>query len=47
MKPNRPPSEGLQFFAAGRIEAKTERLTVSIHDVDGKVVHTLDLDPAV
>jgi alkaline phosphatase D len=46
MKPNRPPSDGLQFFASGRIDGKTERLTMSIHDVDGKVVHTLDLDPA-
>ena len=45
MKPNRPPSEGLQFFGMGRIDADTEVLTVSLHDLSGKAVYGMDLAP--
>ena len=45
MKQNRPPSDGLQYFATGRIDGKTELLTMSIHDLTGKVLHKLDLAP--
>jgi alkaline phosphatase D len=45
LKQNRPPSDGMQYFATGRIDGKTELLTMSIHDLTGKVLHKLDLPP--
>lgn len=45
MEPNRPPSEGLQFFGAGRIDAATETLTVRIHDREGRGLWSIDLEP--
>ena len=45
MKPNRPPSEGLQFFGRGAIAAGSERLTVALHDREGRSVYSVDLDP--
>jgi alkaline phosphatase D len=45
MKPNRPPSAGLQFFGTVRIDGKTEVLTVKLHDLAGRVLFTLDLPP--
>ncbi len=45
LKPNRPPSDGLQFFGTGRIAAATETLTVELHDRAGKVLWAVDLEP--
>jgi alkaline phosphatase D len=45
MKPNRPPSEGLQFFGRGAIAAGSEALTVSLHDRDGRRLYSVDLTP--
>jgi alkaline phosphatase D len=45
MKPNRPPSEGLQFFGKGTIAAGSELLTVSLHDRTGKSLYSVDLVP--
>lgn len=45
MKQNRPPSEGLQYFATGRIDGKTELLTMSVLDLNGKLLHKLDIEP--
>jgi alkaline phosphatase D len=45
LKQNRPPSDGLQFFATGKIDGKTDLLTMSIHDLNGKVLHKLDIEP--
>ena len=45
MKPNRPPSEGLQFFGRGAIDAGSETLTVSLHDREGRLVYSVDLVP--
>ena len=45
LKPNRPPSDGLQFFGTGRIAAATETLTVELHDRAGKVLWSVDLEP--
>jgi alkaline phosphatase D len=47
LKQNRPPSDGLQFFATGKIDGKTDLLTMSIHGLDGGVLHKLDIEPAV
>jgi len=45
MKPNRPPSEGLQFFGLARIDAKSRALTVSLHNVEGKSLYSIELPP--
>jgi len=45
LKPNRPPSDGLQFFGMGRIDAKTEVLTVSLHNLAGEPVFRVNLEP--
>jgi alkaline phosphatase D len=43
MKPNRPPSEGLQFFGTLDIDHRTLALTARLHDVAGRVLHSLEL----
>jgi alkaline phosphatase D len=45
MKPNRPPSDGLQFFGRGAIAPGSEVLTVSLHDRGGRALYSLDLAP--
>ena len=47
MKPNRPPSEGLQFFGIGRVDAHSLALTMSLHDMDGKTLFKVELPPEV
>jgi alkaline phosphatase D len=42
MKPNRPPSEPYQFFGSGRIDRRTETLTMKLHNVDG-AIYSVDL----
>jgi alkaline phosphatase D len=42
-KPNRPPSEGLQFFGTLTISAKTGALTAKLIDVSGKVLYSVEL----
>lgn len=46
MKPNRPPSEGRQFFGRGSIAAGSEVLTVGLHDREGRTLYSVDLLPA-
>jgi alkaline phosphatase D len=46
MKQNRPPSDGMQYFGLARIDGVTEVLTVSLHDLTGKVLYRVDLQPA-
>jgi alkaline phosphatase D len=45
MKPNRPPSEGLQFFGTLRIDGRTEALTVRLHNQKGDAIYKLELEP--
>lgn len=45
MKQNRPPSEGLQFFGIGRIDARSKALTVSLHGMDGQSLFKVELPP--
>jgi alkaline phosphatase D len=45
MKPNRPPSDGLQFYGRIHIEGRSRVLTVSLHDLFGARLFTLDLEP--
>ena len=34
MKPNRPPSEGFQFFGRMRVDRRTKAMTVTLHDLE-------------
>ncbi|HWW06744.1 alkaline phosphatase D family protein [Collimonas sp.] len=47
MKQNRPPSELLQFFGVGKIDARSKVMTVSLHNIDGKALFKVDLHPEV
>lgn len=43
--PNRPPSDGFQFFGLVRISAKSKVMTVELRNLAGDVIYTVDLDP--
>jgi alkaline phosphatase D len=43
MKGNRPPSEGFQFFGLLRVSAKTQALTVTLHDLSGRAIFTREM----
>jgi alkaline phosphatase D len=43
MKPNRPPSDGLQFFGQMRIDRRTKAMTVSLHDLSGRKIYSQEL----
>jgi alkaline phosphatase D len=43
MKPNRPPSEGLQFFGLLRVDAKNRVLTAELRNLEGERVYTVEL----
>ena len=45
MKPNRPPSEGLQFFGTLDVDASSRVLTARLHDVAGRELYELELSP--
>lgn len=45
MKANRSPKDGYQFFGAVRIDGRTEVMTVSLHDLNGKKLYSVDLNP--
>lgn len=44
MAPNRPPSDGRQFYGLLRIDAKTHVLTASLHDLSGRSLFHVDLE---
>jgi alkaline phosphatase D len=44
-KPNRPPSEGLQFFGMVKIDGRTEVMTVSLYNAAGQQLYSVDLEP--
>jgi alkaline phosphatase D len=43
MKANRPPSEGLQFFGTIDIDAKTSALAAKLHNIEGKMLYSVEL----
>jgi alkaline phosphatase D len=45
MKPNRPPSEGLQFFGTLDADAATGRLSVGLWNLNDEKIWSVDLDP--
>jgi alkaline phosphatase D len=46
MKPNRSPKDGFQFFGAIRINGKSKVMTVSLHDLNGRKLYSVDLPPS-
>jgi alkaline phosphatase D len=46
LKPNRPPTEGRQYFGLAKLDGASETLTVSLHNLTGRTLHTVDLQPA-
>jgi alkaline phosphatase D len=42
-RPNRPPSEGLQFFGTLGISARTRALTARLIDLSGKVLFSVEV----
>jgi alkaline phosphatase D len=47
MKQNRPPSDGFQTFGTVRIDGRTEAMTVSLYDVSGARLYSVELAPAI
>ncbi len=45
MKPNRPPSEGLQFFGTLTANGRTKALTVKLRNLAGDTLYTQELAP--
>jgi len=45
LKPNRPPSEPFQFFGSGRIDRRTQTLTMKLHNVN-REIFSVDLPAA-
>ncbi len=43
--PNTSPADGFQFFGHVAIDGHSQVMTVSLRDLDGQVVFTVDLDP--
>lgn len=46
MKPNRPPSENLQFFGRLVVDAKTDALRASLHNRTGQEIFATTIPPA-
>ena len=44
IKLNQPPSSGLQFFGMIKIDGKTEVLTVTLHNLEGEKIYSVDLE---
>ena len=42
---NRPPSAGLQFFGTVKIDGASEVMTVALHNIEGKVLYSVNLPP--
>ena len=45
MKPNRPPTDGFQFFGTLRVDAKTRALTATLRNGEGATLYTVELPP--
>ena len=43
MKPNRPPSEGFQFFGKMRIDRRTKAMTVTLQNLAGERIYSQEL----
>jgi alkaline phosphatase D len=43
--PNRPPSDGLQFFGLVRVSAKARVMTVELRNLAGEKLYSVDMEP--
>lgn len=43
MKPNRPPSEGLQFFGTLTVDGRTKAMTAALLDLSGKTLYRVEM----
>lgn len=43
MKPNRPPSAGLQFYGLVNVSQRTKAMTVTLHNLAGETIFTQDI----
>jgi alkaline phosphatase D len=46
MKPNRPPSEGKQYFGTVRIDSRSRAMRVRLHDLSGEAIFSVELASA-
>ncbi|MDJ0737428.1 MAG: alkaline phosphatase D family protein [Nostocaceae cyanobacterium] len=44
-KPNLPPSEGQQFFGGVKIDSDTKVMTVTLHNLKGEIIYSIELMP--
>jgi len=47
LKPNRPPSDGLQFYGTLRVNGQTGALTAGLKNLAGKTLYSVELPPAL
>ncbi len=47
LKPNRPPTDGLQFFGTLSVDARSRVMTVRLHNLSGAAIYTNELLPQV
>jgi alkaline phosphatase D len=47
LKPNTPPTAGYQFFGVVKIDGKSDVMTVSLHNLKGERLYTVELPPEV
>jgi alkaline phosphatase D len=45
MRPNRPPSEGLQFFGMVRVSGRSRVMTVELRNLAGERLYAVELEP--
>ena len=45
MAQNLPPSDGLQYFGLAKIDGRTQAMTVSLHDLTGKSLYRVTIEP--
>ncbi|MEO0842622.1 MAG: alkaline phosphatase D family protein [Cyanobacteria bacterium J06643_5] len=43
MKPNQSPKDGLQFFGTVKINSLSKAMSVSLHNLEGKILYSVDL----
>ena len=46
MKQNRPPTESMQYFGLAKIDGTNRALTMALHDLTGKALYSIGLQPA-
>jgi alkaline phosphatase D len=45
IKPNRSPMDGFQFYGKLQVDARSRAMTVSLHDLEGRAIFSVELPP--